>query len=654
MSKLIDFRPDIEGFRGLAILVVVAFHCGVPGFAGGFIGVDVFFVLSGYLITRLLVAEVQENSRINLLNFYARRIRRLLPASALVLVVTLIAGLIVLAPNELAFAGRAARATAVYMSNVFFASNTADYFAPEVETNPMLHTWTLAVEEQFYLVWPLLIMLGLQMLKSRRALTALLFGLVILSLSASIWYTARGGVFAFYGLPTRAWEFGVGGLAALFPRDTFKSSGVWTGIGWLGVIAVVGSVYAISNPSNFPGYIALIPVLGTAAALVAGAERPGQGVNLLLERSPIQTLGQLSYSWYLWHWPFLIFAGLFLPNLSSIGKVVVCALSLGVAAAAHHFVENPIRFNAYLVRRPALCLYFGAAITLCSITVASLSIRFSSQLASTPVMNRIVSNVGDIADMSRDECLSPEVSSELKTCVFGDRSSNTNIVLFGDSHARQWFNPLRRIAESRNWKLTTMVKAACPATDVTPPELMTEALVANCMRWRAEAMRHIIDERPSVVFIGNATYYLARKNKNSSRSISLDEWREGTRRTLAALTAAGLNVVFMRDNPLPPFDVPMCLQRSARHTWYPSSSCEITKSTALNAAVFEAEKAGANGFRNIHFIDFTDHFCQGEVCPTSEGNTIIYRDDNHLTGKYAESLMPALALELGPILDGSN
>jgi len=192
------YRPVIEGLRGIAVLLVVVFHCHIPGFSGGFIGVDVFFVLSGYLITGLLVAEVQEAARVSLLAFYARRARRLLPASALMSVVTLLAGAVILAPNELSVTARAARSTAVYLSNVFFARNAADYFAADVGTNPMLHTWSLAVEEQFYLFWPLLIILGLQVWHSKRILAAVLSGVTLVSLGACLYYTANGGVFAFY------------------------------------------------------------------------------------------------------------------------------------------------------------------------------------------------------------------------------------------------------------------------------------------------------------------------------------------------------------------------------------------------------------------------------------------------------------------------
>ena len=644
------FRPDIEGLRGIAVLIVVLFHCGIPGFSGGFVGVDVFFVLSGYLITGLLVAEIQKTSRLSLLRFYARRVRRLLPASALNLVVTLLIGAVVLAPQELTDAGRAARATALYLSNIFFAINAADYFAPDVKSNPMLHTWSLAVEEQFYLFWPLLILLGLRSLRSMKALVTVLTGLTIVSLGTSVWFTANEGTFAFYQLPARAWEFGIGGLAVLLSRGTLKwRFGWWVAFGWLGILAILGSAHFIRGDTNFPGWIALVPVVGTTITLIAGAEHPRCGVGVVLHSDPLQVLGRLSYSWYLWHWPFLVFSAALLPNISIAGKTAAAAASLAVAGVSYYFVEDPIRFHPSLLKRPALSLYLAAIVTLLSLVGAFLAMWFAVRLANEPEMKTITAAIDDIARMPRQQCVSPRQSPEAKTCIFGDASSRTNIVLFGDSHAIQWFNPLQRIAESHGWKLTTMVKSACPAIDIIPPG-SSAGEAAICTSWRAEALQRILALRPSIVFIGNATNLLWHKNNFAIR-LSLDELRDGTRRTLETLTAKDLRVAVMRDNPNFTYDVPTCLARSARHSWYPGGSCETDKFTALSAAVFESEKAGGRGLPNVHFIDLTDRLCRKDVCWTVQGGTVLYRDNNHLTGNFADRLMPVLEAELLAILN---
>lgn len=645
------FRPDIEGLRGIAILIVVLFHCGIPGFSGGFVGVDVFFVLSGYLITGLLVAEIQKTSDLSLLQFYARRARRLLPASALTLVVTLLIGAIVLAPQELTGAGRAGRATALYVSNIFFAISAADYFGPNVKSNPVLHTWSLAVEEQFYLFWPLLILLGLRLLRSMKALVTVLTGLTIASLVTSIWFTANGGTFAFYQLPARAWEFGIGGLAVLLPRGTLKwPLGWWGAFGWLGILTVLGSACFIAGDVNFPGWIALVPVVGTAAALVSGAEYPHRGVGVVLHSAPMQVLGRLSYSWYLWHWPFLVFSAALFPSISVTGKAAAAVASLAVAGISQHFVEDPIRFHPHLLKRPALSLGLAVAVTLCSLGVAFLSIGYAARLANEPKMAGITAASDDVGRLPRD-CVSLGQSPEIKTCLFGDTSSGINIVLAGDSHAIQWFNPLQRIADSHGWKLTTMVKSGCPSIDITPP-VSSAGAVESCARWRAEVYRRIVSLRPSIVFIGNATnhYHLAHDSKDRT---SLDELRDGTRRMLETLTAAGLRVVIMRDSPHFAYDIPTCLARSARHSWYPGGSCQADKSTVLSAQVFEHEKAGASGFPNVRFLDMADQLCQNDICRAEQKGAVLYRDNDHLTGTFAESLAPILETELLTMLKAS-
>ena len=639
------FRPDIEGLRGIAVLMVVAFHCGFSGLRGGFIGVDVFFVLSGYLITRLLVKEVERASRLSLLQFYARRARRLLPASALALLMTLLAGAVILGPQELAFAGRAARATAVYASNIFFASNAADYFAPDVETNPLLHTWSLAVEEQFYLVWPLLIILGLQFWKSRKALLTLLWGLTILSLSVCLWFTAKGGTSAFYGLPARAWEFGIGGLAVLMPRGTARlSSTGWVLAGWLGLSTVLASGYYVSGNTSFPGWVAAVPVFGTIATLLAGAEQAHRGVGILLDSAPLQVLGGLSYSWYLWHWPFLVFSTALFPRISLSGKLAAAGASLLVAFITHTLVENPIRFHPRLVKSPALTLALAAVVTVCSLSSAFLSMRFAAHLADAPQMKAITAAVDDIAKLPRLQCVSLAESSEVKSCVFGDPSSAFKVILFGDSHAIQWFNPLQRMAELYGWRLTTVVKSGCPATDVSPSG--GSALRESCASWRAEALRQILALRPSIVFLGNSTTYLKRNGKPLGvLGVSLEEWRNGTRRTLEALTDAGLQVVAIRDTPTSSFDIPTCLARSARRG-NSSGSCNLNKSESLDDAVFEAEKTSAQGLPKVSFLDVTDRLCGANTCWAVQKGMIVYRDDNHLTGSFAESLLPELEAAL--------
>jgi len=642
------FRADIEGLRGIAVLLVVLFHAGIPVLRGGFIGVDVFFVLSGYLITGLLAAEIETKGKLDLVRFYGRRARRLLPASALMLFVTVLAGLSLLAPQELLTLARTAAATALYASNVFFAWNEADYFAAGVETNPLLHTWSLAVEEQFYLVWPLLLMAGLQWRRSPKRLFGLMAALTAGSFVLSIWLTAHSANWAFYGSPARAWEFGLGGLAAMVPKGRVR----WTAagiaaMGWLGLAGILVSAAWITRQIGFPGWIAIVPCLGTAIALIAGAEASGEGVGRLLGTWPLQLFGKLSYSWYLWHWPMLVFAGAIAPWIGFGGRLLTVLAALGVAAIAHRLVENPIRFSRYLVARPALTLGLAMALTLCSTGLAYWLRRASVSMAESPALQRIAAASVDLPPLPRDRCYPSGMEADLRVCEFGDTASPVRVVLFGDSHAAQWFAPLETAAKENHWRLVTMLKSGCPAADVyfTHPKL-GRTFADGCQSWRAQARESIAAMRPDLVILGNSGVYVLAAEKSEEASISLDEWRAATRRTLSGFAAAGIPVLQMRDTPAARFDVPTCLARIARLSWYPKNGCTVDGGVALRADVFEAERNAARGLASVRFADLSAALCDRARCEPLKDNLVVYRDSNHMTAKFARTLAPALAIEV--------
>ena len=269
-------------------------------------------------------------------------------------------------------------------------------------------------------------------------------------------------------------------------------------------------------------------------------------------------------------------------------------------------------------------------------------------------MQAIAAAIGDVTRLPRNQCVGSLQSSEVKVCEFGDASSGVNVVLFGDSHAMQWFNPLEQIAQSNGWKLTTMVKSACPSFDINPLG-QTSGYLATCASWRAEALQRIIALRPTIVFIANSTSYLGnvttypKDTGTPAMTASLENLQGGTRRTLEALI--GLRVVLMRDTPYFSFDVPTCLARSVRHAWYPGGACEAERSIVLNAAVFQSEQAGARGLSNVHFLDITDRICQQNICRPIQKNGLLYRDHHHLTGTFADSLTSLLNAQLMQVIN---
>jgi peptidoglycan/LPS O-acetylase OafA/YrhL len=296
-SRKEGFRSDIEGMRGIAVLLVVLFHSGVRGFGGGFIGVDVFFALSGYLITGIILNEITKRGKLSFRNFYARRARRLLPAAGLVVVSTLLLMLLIYSPLELAKYARWASYTSLYASNYMFMRDASNYFASDVTRNPYLHTWSLAVEEQFYLFWPALIALTLVATKSRRQLAIVLTVMSAVSLAFCIWLTDYRAPWAFFSLPTRAWEFGLGGLGCMASAECLvRRKNLIAAVGWLGFAAVLAGSFLFTSQTAFPGFSAALPVVGTIAVLLAWFSGLRWGPITLLETGPLQYLGRLSYS----------------------------------------------------------------------------------------------------------------------------------------------------------------------------------------------------------------------------------------------------------------------------------------------------------------------------------------------------------------------
>lgn len=327
---------------------------------------DVFFVISGYLITGLLLREIEATGRVSLAGFYARRARRLLPASALVFLSTLLACSLFLSPLQQYRLGDSGNYTALYISNFWFLHQSTDYFAPAIASNPFPHTWSLSVEEQFYLVWPAIVLLGMRGLRSRRSLLAIMILITAASLAVSVWFSARLAPFAFFSPFARAWEFAIGGIALLLaPLELGVSPALRVVASWFGLAAILAAGALLQDRVGWRGWHALIPVLGTAAIL--DSHLPQIGAARILEFPFMQRTGRLSYSWYLWHWPVLAVVAAMSEEATfsqRLHEIILCvAGSLGLAAVTHALLENPIRFSRYLARRRVLSLLGVGLIT---------------------------------------------------------------------------------------------------------------------------------------------------------------------------------------------------------------------------------------------------------------------------------------------------
>lgn len=346
MAERQAFRPDIEGLRGIAILLVVLFHAGVVGLSGGFVGVDVFFVLSGFFITGLLARELSSNGSVDLTAFYGRRALRLLPALLLTLLVTLAAVMWLYAPIDRAAIAANARSVALYSGNIELARSSTDYFG--AGDNPLLHTWSLAVEEQFYLAWPLLFLL---VARKRLFLAIAIAG--SLSLVASLWLTRAAQPWAFFGMPTRIWEFALGGALALgWNEPTYETDGRATILQLAGLAGIALAVATYDRATSYPGVAAVLPAMATVALIVGGQRAPASFVSRALSADWLRWLGRMSYAWYLWHWPLVGVGAVLDWEIGVWGRLAWSAVALVLAWLTHRFIEQPARDGGRLSRIP--------------------------------------------------------------------------------------------------------------------------------------------------------------------------------------------------------------------------------------------------------------------------------------------------------------
>lgn len=645
-----NFRPDIEGLRALAVLLVVVAHAGVPGLAGGYIGVDVFFVISGFLITRLLQTEQQRSGSIDVVAFYARRARRLLPAFVLVLGVVLAAIWTVYAPIEQPRLFNSAFATTLYFSNVHYALESTNYMAPAAKLDPLLHTWSLGVEEQFYLAWPFLLLLMAALARrnqGRLSVPALVMGgLMLVSLLATLHLTATRQPLAFFLPFTRAWEFAAGALVALFAERWLLPGGTLArllarpraaaALAGTGLLLVAGSAVLLTAQSAFPGWRAIAPVAGTALLiLVIPASPAGNPVARLLGLPPLQWLGRLSYGWYLWHWPLLVIGREVLPAPGLGASLALVALALLLAQLSYTLVEHPLRSGALLARKvPALGL--ALAVALAGTAAARVLTGHATALADSPRFARLMATQNDVPLIYGADCDRWFYDAALVECVAGNPDARKTVVLLGDSHAGQWFTAVDAIAREHGWRLLVLTKSACPIIDQDFFYPRIGRIFHECRQWKQAALNRIRELRPELLIVSNAEHY----------DFSPADWTAGAARLLGPMAEASGRLVVLRDTPYPGFSAPSCL---ARREWNPRFSwrdCSFDAPASLNPDVLAAYRVLAARHANVTVVDMTPAICPSTPCQLRAGEIVKYRDENHLSDRFVRALAAPLATAL--------
>jgi peptidoglycan/LPS O-acetylase OafA/YrhL len=674
-------RLDIQGLRAVAVGLVVLSHAGVSQVSGGYIGVDVFFVISGFLITSLLLRELATTGRVSVRSFYARRALRLLPASSVVVAVTLSGAWLFLSKARLAEYAGDALAGALYTVNFRLAAAGTDYLAQNSPPSPFQHFWSLAVEEQFYLVWPLLLLLTWRAARGRRGLVAVPLAVLCLgSFAAGVLVTDSSASWAYFGSLTRAWELGAGALLALAAdRLQRLPAAVAAPLTWLGLACVALAAVWYDDETPFPGHHALLPVAGTVLVLAGGSAPTRRGAGWLLGRRPLVRLGGLSYGWYLWHWPLLVIAPAALGRADGTADVPLAlglsAAALGLAWLTLRLVENPVRFHRAFRGRPRRALALGVAlsagVSALSLTAAAVppaievgdpapalsralsdapapQTRLTELLTSSPTalpsnlappLPRVKSSRSAVY---RDSCHVDHAATGTRPCVYGARSSSRTVVLFGDSHAAQWFPALQRLATARGWRLVSLTKASCKIADVT--------IVSNhepytaCDTWRSNAMARIRTLRPVLVVVSSSDA----GDPARPAADPLRQWTTGFENTFRTLGATGTRVAALLDTPWPKGDPIDCaarnsLQLRACANHLPDATRDATRGLAIRTAASTTATT---------VIDPTPWLCAPHtgICPVVVADTAVYRDDSHLSEAYAEALAPVLAPSLDRLM----
>ena len=666
------FRPDIEGLRAVAIGLVLIYHAGVDWVPGGFVGVDVFFVISGFLITSLLVREIERTGRVALAQFYARRARRLLPAAALVLVAAALMTWWLLPITQRRVFGLDIVSAAFYVVNWRLADRSVDYLAEDVAASPVQHFWSLAVEEQFYIVWPLLIIVGL--LVARRFSTPLrptlgvaLALVVVPTFAWSVHQTAASPSTAFFVTSTRLWELGIGAavaVGALWWKRLPRAFAIVLGV--LGALGLAYSGFVIDAQDPWPGSLAMVPVLATAAVIIAGVSAADTGVNRLLAWRPFVWVGGISYSLYLWHWLFIVGGTAHYGELGAKRGLLLTALAFIPAWLSHRLVENPVRFSPRLARSNGLSLSLGgnlslaaaiAGLVLCLPLIAApptpvaadptkpfgaAAIAADEQGAAdlwkldtadsiTPAPEQATADVPDAYDRG---CQVSQDSSAPVECVYGDENGDVTVALVGDSKALQWITALDEIGKERGWRVITHTKSTCAftAADV----LRDGKPYDTCNEWNDAVTALLLEQKPALVITSQNAARAAVAGSGSSAGTS-EAMVAGLEERWGQLRDAGITVAAIANNAAPDDEVYECvaqhpdaLSTCAFEATYPTREVQSAAARATGAVV----------------LDLSELICPGGKCPAVIGDVLVYRQGSHLTRTYVSTLTEPLHAQL--------
>jgi peptidoglycan/LPS O-acetylase OafA/YrhL len=663
------YRPDIEGMRAFAVLAVVLYHANLAHIRGGFVGVDVFFVISGFLITGLLLESVGTRGLRAMPTFYTRRIRRLLPASVTVVIATVVAARIWAPPLSVRSISLDGIFTTFYGLNYRLAVEGTQYLNQDNTVSPLQHYWSLGVEEQFYFCWPILIVLIAFLGRRNRnlLLTVVLLGVGVASLYYSATLTKVNAPWAYFSLHTRAWELAIGALVAVGSSRLARLPRFITSTGgWLGLAAVVGAAVLYNDSTPYPGSAAALPVVG-AAVLIACGCGPRRSVERLLAVPPLQFIGRTSYSWYLWHWPMLIIAPMAVGHsLTWPERLAVVVASLGAATVTYFVIENPARrFNQSNLRWFASgALLSGAAVGAVALSLTNLPSLVGTGAAATVVeagvatpqvtreMQHAVaaglntreapSNLtpgpaqahDDVPDSSSNGCHAGYLAIDQGSCVYGDPAGKHTVVLFGDSHMQQWQPAFVNAGAYAHWRLVNWTKSACPPAQLTVFNTALKRTYTECNTWRDVTLKRIAALKPDAVVMTSS-------EDLASGNVSPSDYVNATIATLRQLMqTTTAKVIYFEDTPYPSYNMAGCVAAHLSDV----ASCDFSTSRAYTYPDrHTATRLGIEKLGGVTIVDPQRWICANTRCPAVVGNLLVYRDGSHISVPFSKWLSPLIS-----------
>ena len=680
------FRGDVDGIRAVAIVLVVAYHAGLPLFGGGFIGVDVFFVISGFLISRNLLREGESHGRIALGRFWARRVRRLVPAMALMVAVTLVASWFILPLYQMGDVAEQGAAASLYVSNLLFAGQAGNYFGGDITASPFLHTWSLGVEEQFYLVWPVLFAVVCWAVlrasshrrgQTRRTTLVVVFTATLAgSLALNLVLTAHGSTWAFFGLPARAWEFAVAGLlAAIRVPRWLRSVPARTVLAVAGLAVLVVALALISDSTHYPGPWALLPVSATLLLILAGETWGGEvaptSVSSVLAVGPMQWLGRVSYSWYLWHWPAITLAVVAVDRDTIGVKSAAGLASLPVAWLAYRYFETPLRFSPLIARSSLRTFAAGAVVTVAVVALAvavrpdtttrkpgdTLTAADFEAPPGSSLQARVNVTVSELRKRADSSCPvdSLQTPADDDYCVGGDLAADRTLLLLGDSHAGQWRRPLDQIAKAHHVKLLVRQHNACPPylVNVADP-VRGDAQTQACKKQQQGDMRVVDALRPDAVIV--ATWSGDRDRFVDAAGHKLDDaqqvaaWESGMRATLGELAQRNIPYGVLVDEPDLPRDPMKCMAKKDSIT---ACQQDLATDLAQSEPLLDVERRVLAETPDVPTFDLTPILCDADGCKLEIDGTLVYADTHHLSEAFVMKEQPLLEPMVHTLLPSS-